>query len=68
MVVSNNGDLKTSSIYLMMLDSVTTQKDGKQLIKYQELRTTLEKLFTNPKLTFVKRKFIRNPPVNGICS
>lgn len=68
MIVNNTGDLKNSPIYLMMVDSISTDKNNKQLIKYRELRTTLAKLFENIQPIFVERKFIRNPPVNEICS
>jgi hypothetical protein len=67
MIVSNSGDFKNSQIYLMMLDSITTQNDGKQLIKYKEFSTTLEKLFSKSQPKFTSREFTRNPPINGIC-
>ena len=68
MIVSNQGDFKNSYIYLMMIDSITTQNDRKQLIKYNELNITLDKLFNESKPKFVEHEFVRNPPVNGICS
>lgn len=68
MIVSNNGDFKNSSLYLVMLDSITQQSDGKQLIKYNELNTALKQLFGEGKFKFVEHEFVRNPPINGICS
>jgi hypothetical protein len=68
MIVSNHGDFKNSPIYVMMINSITVQSDGKQLIKYDELHTTLKKLFGESKPTFVAREFMRNPPINGICN
>lgn len=68
MIVSNQGDFKKSHIYVMMINSVTVQKDGKQLIKYNELHTTLAKLFGQSKPEFVEREFERNPPVKGVCN
>jgi hypothetical protein len=67
MIVSNHGNFKESHIYVMIVDSITTQSGGKQLIKYNELRTTLATLFSEAKPKFVKREYARNPPVNGIC-
>lgn len=68
LIVSNNGNLKNSYIYVMMLNSITTQSDGKQLIKYRLLNTTLAKLFSEKAPQFTKREFVRNSPANGICS
>lgn len=68
MIVSNNGDLKNSTIYLMMLDSIITDINNKQLIKYKVLHTSLATLFEEAKPTFVEHEFIRKPPVNGVCS
>lgn len=67
MIVSNHGNFKRSHLYLMMLDSITTQKDGSQLIKYKTLYTTLEKLFQSSKQKFIMREFVRKPPVDGVC-
>lgn len=68
MIVSNNGDIKKSYIYLIMVDSITADGNNKQIIKYKELRTTLAQLFGGAKPVFVDHEFVRNPPVNGICS
>ncbi len=68
MVVSNDGDLNSSYINLRMLDSITTDSRGRQLIKYKELNSSLTKLFANSYPTFVEHEFTRNPPINGICS
>lgn len=68
MIVGNNGKFKNSSIYVMMLDSITTQNNGKQLVKYHELNTTLDKLFSKTEPKFVEREFMRNQPTNGVCS
>jgi len=68
MVVANNGDLKKSYIYLMMVDSVSRDSNNKQLIKYKELRTSLANLFKGSEPIFVAREFVRSPPVNGICT
>lgn len=68
MVVSNDGDLNTSYINLRMLDSITTDSKGKQLIKYKELNSSLTKLFSELNPIFVEHEFARNPPINGICS
>lgn len=67
MIVSNHGNFKNSYIYLMMIDSITIQNNGKQLIKYNELYTTLEKLFSGSKPKFVEHEFERSLPINGIC-
>lgn len=68
MIVSNHGDFKKSSIYLMMLDSITTQKNKNQLIKYNVLHSTLDKLFNESKPGFRAKEFIRKTSANGICS
>ncbi len=67
MVVHNTGDLKKSTFYLAMIDSITTNNDDKQLIKYKELRTNLADLFGKQNPLFVQREFVRNPPTNGVC-
>lgn len=67
MVVNNNGDLNHSTIYLLMVDSITTDTHNRQLIKYRELKTTIANLFAK-KPVFIKRELIRNPPVNEVCS
>jgi hypothetical protein len=67
MIISNHGDFKNSHIYLILLDSITTEKNGSQLIKYRKLYTTLEKLFDGSKLIFTHHQFLRNAPVDGIC-
>lgn len=67
MIVSNNGDLKDSYLYLKMIDSITTENNNKQLIKYRVLYTNLFKLFEESKPLFIKHEFVRNPPNNQIC-
>ncbi len=68
MIVSNTGNFKTSYIYLKMIESITTDKDNKQTIKYKVLYTSLAKLFKDQKPTFVEHEMVRNPPVNRVCS
>lgn len=68
MIVENNGDFKKSYLYLKMLDSITTDKNSNQLIKYKELNISLEKLFHRQKLNFVERQFMRFAPINGTCN
>lgn len=68
LVINNQGNFKLSPIYLMMTKSITTQENGKQLIKYTVLQTTIARLFSSSKLQFVEHEFVRNPPINGICS
>ena len=63
MIVSNEGNFKNSTIYIMLLNSITTQSDGKQLIKYNELQTTLENLFGEAKPKFVVGEFVRILPL-----
>ncbi|MCX7114611.1 MAG: carcinine hydrolase/isopenicillin-N N-acyltransferase family protein [Gammaproteobacteria bacterium] len=68
MVISNNGDLNHSYIYLIMLDSIIIDKNNNQVIKYRKLQTTLSKLFSEPHPNFTKHEFVRKPPINGVCS
>lgn len=68
MIISNHGNLKNSIIYLKIIESITTNKNGQQIIKYKDLRTNLIHLFDDSKLTFVQHQTIRNAPVNRRCS
>ena len=69
MVVNNTGDLTKSPFYLMMLDSINTDTNNKQQIKYRVLRTTIADLFDEQKKpVFVEYRFERNLPVNGVCN
>ena len=68
MVISHQGDLNHSYIYLIMLDSITTDKNNKQIIRYRTLQTTLSKLFSEPHLQFTQHTFVRQPVVNGRCN
>ncbi len=68
MIINNHGNLKNSTIYLRMLDSITTNNTDQQIINYKDLRTHLVHLFDGSKLTFVKHQFTRNAPVNRQCS
>lgn len=68
MIISNHGNLKNSTIYLRMLESITTDNNGQQIIKYKDLRTSLVHLFDGSKLTFVQHQFTRNAPINRRCS
>lgn len=69
MIVDNKGSLEKSDFYLMMLDSVTTENNGDQVIKYDELHTTLAKLFDETSSpVFISRSFIRKAPYKGLCS
>ncbi|HEV2613844.1 MAG TPA: carcinine hydrolase/isopenicillin-N N-acyltransferase family protein [Gammaproteobacteria bacterium] len=68
MIVNNTGDFKSSQIYVMMIDSIIVQSDGKQLIKYNALNTSLENLFSGSQPKFVEHEFVRNPPVGGVCN
>ncbi|MDQ5922222.1 MAG: hypothetical protein QG673_2281, partial [Pseudomonadota bacterium] len=44
-IVINNGNPKTSMVYLRIIDSITARSDGTQLIKYSDLTESLEDLF-----------------------
>lgn len=68
MIVSNNGDLKNSVIYLRMIDSISTDSSHKQVIKYRELRTSLAELFSQTQPQFVRKELVRDPPINNICN
>jgi hypothetical protein len=68
MIVNNNGNPKKSYLYLIMVDSITTNDKGQQLIKYKELYTRLDKLFEEPEPKFNKHELIRKAPINKICS
>ena len=68
MIISNNSDLNHSYIYLVILDSITTDKNNRQVIKYRKLQTTISKLFSEPHPKFTEHAFLRNPVVNGVCS
>lgn len=67
MIVSNHGNLNNSHIYLKIIDSIKNENDHTQLIKYDVLNTTLDRLFDGSKLIFVHHQFTRRLPVNGIC-
>lgn len=60
MIIENKGNLEKSSIYLTMIDSITTGTKNNQLIKYKLLHTSLKKLFLDSKPIFFEREFIRN--------
>ena len=67
LIISNHGDLTHSDIYLKMVDSITTDAHGNQIIHYKDLRTTLANLFSGSKLPFMKHQFVRKRPIKGLC-
>ena len=67
MIVSNNGRMDNSYLYLKVIDDIQTDTTGQQHIPYRTLTATLEQLFSGKPLIFKKHILLRQPPVNGIC-
>ena len=68
MIVNNTGKREDSRIYVMMVDSVTADKQNQQVIKYRTLHTTLATLFDKSKPIFVPHEWVRTAPIHGVCN
>lgn len=67
MIISNQGNLNHSEINLKIINSISTTKDGHQIIKYKVLNTNLANLFSREKLTFINHQLIRPLPKEDVC-